>query len=221
LTRAGATGISRERIAHEALAIIDREGVDGLTMRRLADRLGVGTMTLYGYVRNKEELLDAAVDAAVDPAVELSSAGSWREQLRVLINTARGTLSRHPALVRIRLSQPVLRPEALRFGEAGVSILLAAGFGAPEAAQAFRLLFTYTFGFAGLSPASTTDQARRQADAALALLPPDTFPTLTATREHFSRAMAGGEAFDYGLERILDGLDARLHELSSGGASAP
>jgi AcrR family transcriptional regulator len=203
------TGITRADVAAKALEILDRDGVDGLNMRRLAQDLGVGTMTLYGYVRSKEEVLDAAVDVAVSTSPGFKRSGDWRRDLRTLIEGAWRNLNQHPALVQIRLREPVLRPEALRFGEAGMDILLRAGFPAAEAAQSFRLLFTYAFGFAGLSPDRDAELARRQADGVLATLDPQRYPHLTAAREEFSAAMAGHAAFAYGLERILDGLEAR------------
>jgi AcrR family transcriptional regulator len=207
------TGLTRADVAAKALEILDRDGVDGLTMRRLAEELEVGTMTLYGYMRNKEEVLDAAVDLAVSTSPGFKRSGDWRTDLRALIVGSWRNLNRHPALVQIRLRQPVLRPEALRFGEAGMAILIGAGFPPAEAARSFRLLFTYAFGFAGLSPDRETESARRQADAVLIGLDPDHYPSLTGAREEFTRAMAGHEAFEYGLERILDGLEARLARL--------
>ncbi len=178
-------------------------------MQRLAERMGVGTMTLYGYFRSKDELLDAIVDAAVAHPEPRLSTGSWREQLDELAHLAHRRLAAHPALVQIRLREPVLRPEALRFGEAGLEILHGAGFDDAEAAQAFRLLFTYVVGFAALSPERTVAQQRQQAAAAIALLPPERYPNLTRAADQASKAMAGEEAFEYGLERILDGLEAR------------
>ncbi len=95
-------------------------------MRRLADELRVGTMTLYGYFRNKQDLLDAVVNAAVKETPLRSFEGHWREQARELMQVAWSNLSRHPSLVQIRVRQPVLRPEALRFAEAGLGILQGA-----------------------------------------------------------------------------------------------
>ena len=213
-TRAGRRpGLSRRQVTAAALEIVDREGLDALTMQRLADALGVGTMTLYGYVRSKDELLDAVVDAAVEGVEPLSGEGSWRERGRELATVAYRMLARHPALVQIRLRQPVLRPEALRFGEAAMGILLDAGFDKREAAQSYRLLFTYVVGFASLSPEQTADEARRQAAAAIAMLPPEAYPNLSQAAAEASAAMAGEEQFQYGLERILDGLEARLAAL--------
>jgi AcrR family transcriptional regulator len=196
--------------------MIDRDGLEGLTMQRLADRMGVGTMTLYGYFRSKDELLRSVVDAAVRPSERPESGGTWRDQMRSLVAVAHRTLSRHPALVQIRFREPILRADALRFGERVLGILIDAGFEPREAASAFRLIFTYTFGFAGLSPVAGTRDAREQAAIAAARLPVDQFPHLTATAAEWTHAMAGSEQFDYGLDRILDGLQARLDAGAAG-----
>lgn len=82
-----------------------------------------------------------------------------------------------------------------------------------DAASAFRLIFTYTFGFAGLSPASSAEQAREQAAETAAALPLDRFPHLSATAPYWTQAMAGEEQFSYGLDRILDGLQVQLEQV--------
>ena len=201
--------LTRGEIAQAALELADSEGLEALNMRGLAERLGVGTMTLYGYFRNKEELLDALVDAAVMETTLTPVAGDWTEQLRSVVRSAREGLLRHPSIIELRVRRPVLRPEALRFGEAVLQILRGAGFGVDEAVAAFRLLFTYTVGFAALSPADATDSDRNAARAAIAALPPDEFPALTEARDAASAAMGGEEMFSYGLDRIIDGLAAR------------
>lgn len=214
MTPASSARLTRERVIGAALEIADRDGVDALSMRRVADALGVGTMTLYGYFANKREMLDAIVDAAVDAPIDPRAAADpdapWRNRLRDLVYTARRVLAEHPGLVQIRLRQPVLRPDALRFAEAALAILTEAGFGRADAARSFRLIFTYVFGFAGLSPDDRTAQARREALAAIAVLEPGDYPSLTAAAAEASEAMAGEESFAFGLERILDGLEARL-----------
>jgi AcrR family transcriptional regulator len=203
--------LSREQVARAALDLADANGLEALSMRALADRLDVGTMTLYGYYRNKDELLDAVVDVAMsDAEPDLPPVEGWKEQLRSLVLRARRNLQQHPSLVELRVRRPVLRPDALRFSETSLRILRDAGLDIREATAAFRLLFTYTFGFAALSPAEATDADRRAALAALAALPPEDYPALTEARHEASQAMGGDEVFEYGLERILDGLEARL-----------
>jgi AcrR family transcriptional regulator len=179
-------------------------------MRRLADHLGVGTMTLYGYFRSKDELLDAVVDAAVAEREPFSFEGSWQEQIRRLMQGSRRSLGRHPGLVKVRAERPVLQPEALRFAESGMRILRAAGFDAADAARAFRLLFTFVFGYVSFSPDETAEQARRDSRAATAALPAEEYPSLSECSEELAEAMAGDETFDFGLDRIIDGLEAHL-----------
>ena len=204
------SGLTREQIADAALALADAEGLDAVSMRTLAERLGVGTMTLYGYFRSKDELLDALVDSAVGGTEPPPLEGAWTEQLREAVRHGRRGLLLHPSIVELRVRRPVLRPEALRFAETLLGILRDAGFEVGEATAAFRLLFTYTVGFAALSPAEATEEDRGAARAALAALPPDEFPALTEARDEASIAMGGEEVFEYGLARIIDGLQARL-----------
>lgn len=205
--------LSTEQIARVALVIADEEGLDAVTMQRVGRELGVGTMTLYGYFPSKAELLDAVIDATVQDVELPSGDGPWRDDLRALAERALDVLSRHPSLVALRFRQPVVRPDTLAFGEAAMRILQRAGFGAAEAAQAFRLIFTFVVGYAGLSPEQSTDTDRRQAAAALAALPPERFPVLTSAAAQASQAMSGAEQFAYGLERILDGLQVRVQLL--------
>lgn len=212
--------LSREQVAAAALELADDEGIDALTMRRLADALGVGTMTLYGYFANKRELLHAVLDAAVaDRTGAPQPEEGWRGQLAGLVRLARRNMLRHPALVEIRVREPVLQPEALRFAEQALRALTGAGFPAREAAQAFRLLFTYCFGFATFSPAHAMEQDRAAARAAIVALPPADYPALTGAAAEAAEAMGGEEAFDYGLERILDGLEARLGDQAGSGSA--
>src|SRR4051794_14245947 len=202
--------LSPEQVAAAALELLDRDGLDALSMRRLAERLGVGTMTLYGYFRNKDELLDAVVDAAVDEREPFSFEGTWQDQIRRLMRGSRRNLGRHPGLVKVRADRPVLQPEALRFAETGMTILRRAGFGPRDAARAFRLLFTYVFGYVSFSPDESAERARRDSRAATAALPADEYPALHESGEELAEAMAGQETFDFGLDRIIDGLEAHL-----------
>ena len=201
------------RIAREALAMLDAEGVEALSMRRLAERLDVGTMTLYGYFRSKEELLDAAVGAAVEDFDFTPPEGDARTQLRAHAHAVRDVLARHPALPRIRGRQPIMQPAAFRMSEPGMRILLDAGFPPGEAAQAFRVLFVHIFGSMLFGGDALSPGEQRAARASLHLLPEDEFPAIAATADAIATTMAGPEQFDYGLERILDGFEARLREL--------
>jgi AcrR family transcriptional regulator len=202
--------LSRERIARAALELADSEGIDAFSMRRLAAALGAGTMTLYGHFGDKQELLNAVVAVAVadQPLPEFS--GTWREQAHQLAAYLRQTFARHPCVVEIWARQPVVGAGALRGPEAGMRILDDAGFEPEEAAKSFRLLITYIFGFALFSAPRSGPRAQERTRQALASLSPETHPHLSEAAGPFSQAMASDDAFSYGLDRILDGLELRL-----------
>jgi AcrR family transcriptional regulator len=203
--------LSREHLGATALRIVDREGVDALSMRRLADELGVGTMTLYGYVRSKRELLDAAIDAAAADFDAPPAEGTPRERARAFLLAVVAWLERHPALVEIRGEEPIVRPAAFRISEIGMGILLDAGFGEEEAALAFRLFFAYVFGAALIGPRPAERSAPTSSRAAIATLSPEEFPSLLAAAPQLMEAFGGGPEGDaYAIERILDGLEQRL-----------
>jgi AcrR family transcriptional regulator len=167
-------------------------------------------MTLYGHFRDKRELLDAVIDAAVTDTELPRFEGSWRDQVRQFAAYSEQLFARHPSVVDIWARQPVLGQASLRNVEAGVGILVAAGFEPEEAVKAFRLLVTYTFGFALFNMPRSAPGEREAARAALGSLPPEEYARLRETAGPFSGAMAGDDTFAYGLERILDGLEASL-----------
>ena len=202
--------LSRDDVARRALEFLDTHGLEGLSMRRLAGEIGVGTMTLYGYFASKDELLDAVVDAAVaDREIPLEG-GSWQERLRRLMHFTHDAVGRHPALVKLRAERPVLRPEALRFCERTMTILLDAGFAKADAARAFRLFFTYVLGFALFSPAGSEQDAAAASRRAMLPLDPEEYPSMLGASRELAGAMAGTDAFAFGLDTIIAGLESRL-----------
>ena len=204
-------GLSRERIAAAALELVDREGIDALTMRRLGRELGVGAMTLYGYFADKEELVAAVLDRASADGPAIPVEGPWRERLRALMFGIRETLVRHPSGVELRLRRPILSRGALRVTETGLQILDEAGFPPAEAARAYRTLFVYVFGFASFNPRGSGEEVKRETLAVLRALDPEAYPRLSGAAVEAVETMAGeDEQFAYGLDRLLDGLEASL-----------
>jgi AcrR family transcriptional regulator len=203
---------SREAIARAALEIVDREGLDALSMRRLAAELDMGTMTLYGYFRTKGDLLEAVIEeAAAWPRVP-EPEGPWEERLRRLAHRMRQGLTRHRSLIEVRLRRPIAGPKSLRGTEVGIRALMDAGFDRAEAARAFRVIFLYVFGFVAFSDPEpeVTDERRRVQVAVAAALPPDELPLLSEMGVEMAEAMGGDEQFEYGLDAVLAGIAARL-----------
>jgi AcrR family transcriptional regulator len=203
--------LSREEIADAALIMVDKRGIETLTMRALAAELGVGTMTLYGYFADKRELLDAAIGLGAE-RVEFSppSGGSWQKRLRQLMQTVLASLIEHPSLVQLRREGPILNPAALRACETGLRILTEAGLSEKDAAWAWRLLFIYVFGYAAYgSPRGASPDVQKAWREELAALPPDEYALTIAVADDAAATLSGTEAFERGLDVIVAGLAAR------------
>ena len=202
-------GLSPELIATTALELSDRAGEAGISMRRVAEELGVTPMALYAHFRDKDELLDAVIDLAASELTLPSERGPWKRQLRLLMDEIRRGVERHPGALRTRLARPLMTPGALRTSERGMRILKGAGFRTRDAASAWRALFSYTLGFATYSSEGAAADARRHARGALASLPEAEFPALTSAVDESTDAMGGDAQFEFGLRALIDGLERR------------
>ena len=179
-------------------------------MRGLAAELGIGTMTLYGYFRTKDEILDAVIDAGAEQLFEIpTKPRSWDGRLRQLFLNLHRSHLEHPAIVELRYKRPLLSPGALRFTEICMEILTGAGFDNRDAARAYRLLFVYTFGSSAFGPGRRPQADREQTLVALSGLPADLYPVLRAAVAEAADAMADETLFEFGLELLLEGLKKR------------
>ena len=179
-------------------------------MRGLAAELGIGTMTLYGYFRTKDELLDAVIDAGAGQLFDIrSKPRSWDAHLRQLFLNLRRTHLEHPAIVELRYKRPLLSPGALMFTEMCMEILTGAGFDNRDAARAYRVLFVYTFGFSAFGPGRRPQADREQTVTALSGLPADLYPALLSAAKEAADAMADVTLFEFGLDLLLEGLKRR------------
>ena len=199
-------GLSRERILTVAAQLAEDEGLEALSMRRLAQELDVWPMSLYTYFRDKDELLDAIAAHAAGAVALPDEADTWRERLRSLLRGVRDAVAGDPA--GAGLARAFLTPEALRLSEAALAILDEAGFARRDAVSAWRALWAYTYGFATFRVAETPAEARRRTRAAIAALPDDDYPTLLAAVQEMSSALSDEDEFDHGLELLLDGIEA-------------
>ena len=197
--------LSSDRILAAALEIADREGLDALSMRRLAQALDVWPMSVYRYFQDKDALLDAMAAGAAGRTRALSPGDSWQEQIRALLSGAQEALAGAAGLGN-RLPRAFLDPQALDLSETGLRILASAGFSPSEAARAWRALWSYTFGFATFRLAPTPDEAVRRVKAAVAALPASDYPALTEAGDDLADAFAADAEFEFGLDRLLDGL---------------
>ncbi|MEX1271299.1 MAG: TetR/AcrR family transcriptional regulator [Acidimicrobiia bacterium] len=206
-----AAGMSRERVLNSAVALAEREGVEALTMRRLARDLGAGTMTLYHYVADKDDLLDGMIDV-VFSEIDLPGADAdWRTAMRERAASVREALARHPWATGLMELRMTYGPTSLRHAEAVLDCLRAAGFSTGDATHAYWLLDSYIYGFAiqeaGL-PFGTPEQLAAMAEIVLPRVPAAEYPRLNEAAAA-SRESGYGytEEFEFGLDLILDGLE--------------
>ncbi len=207
--------LSTERVLAAAIRVADDGGVPAITMRKVAQELGVEAMSLYHHVPNKDAILDGVVDM-VFAAIELPEAGcdDWRDAIRARAFSARAVLSRHSWALGLMDSRRDPGPATLRHHDAVLGVLREAGFTLPMAAHAVSLIDSYVGGYvlqeANL-PATTPDDVEQVAGGILAHLPADELPYLTEMiADH---ALQPGydhtSEFGYGLDLILDALEAR------------
>lgn len=205
-------GLSKRRVVAEAVRLADSEGVDGLSMRRLAGVLGAGAMSLYHYVASKDELLDAMTDVVFEEIALPPEDTDWQSAMRRRAESARQALARHPWAISLMESRTAPGPANLRHHEAVLACLRRAGFSVLMATHANWLLDSYVYGFAMQEASLPFDTADELADMAEAVylpqLPPDEFPYLN---ESAAALVAAGfdpaEQFIFGLELVLAGLE--------------
>lgn len=207
--------LSRERIVRAAIQLADADGLDAVSLRKVAGVLGVGPMRLYGYIATKEELLDLMVDAVY---AEIRPAGDdWRAVLRSLAETIRHAAHRHEWFADLLGGRPQLGPNALAGGES-----VAAGMDGVDldtVVPAIAAVNAYVMGAVRreiterrAERASGMDERQWQATFGPYLrrtFATGRFPAL-ATIVHDGPHLDADETFRAGLDFLLDGIEARI-----------
>jgi AcrR family transcriptional regulator len=210
--------LSEGAIVDAALAITKAEGFEAVTMRRIAAELDTGAASLYVYVRNREELLQAMFDRAFDAlALVEPDPKRWRQQIHDLLGTFLKTLESYPGLAGALPVGPPTSENSLAGAENLLAILLAGGIKPQDAAWAcdiLALIVTATATEADVRRAAMEDSGDGREDivdrvrATFAGLPPERFPNLTANVDVMT-AGDGDERFEFAIDTFLDGLEAR------------
>ncbi|MFO0572437.1 MAG: TetR/AcrR family transcriptional regulator [Polyangia bacterium] len=203
--------VSRERALALAVELADREGLAAVTMRRLAELLGVEAMSLYHHVKNKDTILDGMVDR-VFAEIEVPSGGDWRQAMRRRADSARAALLRHRWALGLMESRTTPGPQNLAHHDAVIGCLRAGGFSVPLTAHAYAVLDSYVYGFVHSElnlPFSTSEETQAVASGIFEQLPPGSYPHLVElTVEHVLKpGYSYGNEFAFGLELILEGLE--------------
>ena len=213
--------LSRDRIVAEAIALLDEEGADRLTMRRLAERLGTGSTTLYWHVKTKDDVLDLALDA-IFAAVEIPGEGSkdWRANITALISGWRAVLLEHPWSAAL-LGRPMLGPNVLARSEFLYVTLVEAGVTEPHLTAAAYGLSNYVIGSALMQATWTAreEQGARQAAQEHFHANRDRYPVL-ATHGPLAEDSDWETSFTFGLTWLLDGIQTSAVSAHSVGGAA-
>src|SRR5215210_7942537 len=210
--------LSRERVLETAVTLADRHGIEWLSMRKLADELGVAAMSLYYYVPNKVELIDGMIDIVFSEIEPPSPEHDWKRAMRRRAISTRQALNRHRWAVGHMEGRTTHGPANLRLHNAVLGCLRAAGFSIEMTVHAYSVQDAYIYGFA----LQETDMASETADdfAAEAQRQMREYEAVLAEYPHLVEVVGGYVAksgYDYateflfGLDLILDGLD-RLRE---------
>ncbi|MFB9990434.1 TetR/AcrR family transcriptional regulator [Deinococcus oregonensis] len=195
-----------------AIVLADQEGIQALTMRKLADALGIKAMSLYHYVANKVELLDGLIDLVFAEIDLPSFEDGWKTALRARSVSVHRALMRHPWAIGLMESRTVPGPSTLRHHDAVLRCLRAGGLSLPATAHAYSVLDSYIYGFALQQinlPFNTSGQAAPVADAMLAQMPAGEYPFLVemAVNHVLQPGYAYANEYEIGLDLILDGIE--------------
>ena len=209
------TPLSRDRIHAAALQLADRDGLRGLSMRAVAQALGVEAMSLYHHVRGKEALLDGLVDAVFAEFHLPVVGGDWRAEMRSRSRSAREAMKRHPWAIGLMDSRRTPGPETLRHHDAVLGCLRAAGFSLALTGHAAALLDAHLYGFVVQELALPFQGEGELAEIGaeiLGALPEAELPHFQefALDHALQPGYAFGDEFDWGLDLLLDGLAAHL-----------
>ncbi|MDC0671212.1 TetR/AcrR family transcriptional regulator C-terminal domain-containing protein [Nannocystis radixulma] len=203
--------LSRQRVVAAAIALVDAEGRGALTMRSLADALGVQPMSLYNHVRGKEDLLDGMVDQVFGEIVLPNANGSWRPEMRARAVSARQVLSRHPWALGLLQSRAAPGPATLRHHDAVVGVLMNAGFSLAMTARAYAIVDAYVYGFVLQEATLPLDERGTELAQAIGAGPKSAdFPYLAA----FAAGHVMQPGYDFGAE-FEPGLDIVLDAVGS------
>ncbi len=206
--RPAATSI--EAAVVTGLAILDAEGLDALTIRRLAKELGVGTMTLYSYFETKDDLIDRiAAYVFGDIHTLIPESGPWDSRLTAAMKHLQATLRAHPGASTLSLTRRGPIPAIDPFRDKILGILRDGGFTLQDAIHALTALIFYVTGDIIIENARTKLETEKER-ARLAALPAQQYPNLSAAADHYASHVSQ-QAFDIGLESLIRGLALRIH----------
>lgn len=211
-----ARGLNRETLITTALAIVDRDGLGALSMRRLGAELGVDAMAAYRHLPNKGALLDGVVEAVVaeidlrtDPAL------GWRRQLRQIVDANLQVMLAHPNVVPLLAERPLTTPRSMLLVENALDIMSAEGIPLRDAILAINTMGMLTAGIATAMTSAREDApSSDEMRSSFGSLPPDEFPHIVEAIQSGQFIESYGQLLDFWTEALFDRLErARGHSI--------
>jgi AcrR family transcriptional regulator len=205
--------LSRARILKAALELVDLDGLEALTMRRLAEQLKVDPMSIYNHVDGKEALLDGIAEALWNEVQLPDVETEWRHAVRSFATALRGMAHAHPQAYRLLMARGILTAPELEAIDGAIRALERAGLNREQATEMIRTLFAYAVGYGMLElstpPPSGTTVTEQIVNLTRALPKDAPFHLVEVARLVCDCDM--DYQFNLGLDLILTGLEARLH----------
>ncbi len=204
--------LSRERIVRAALRVMDEEGLEAVSMRRVGRELRVEAMSLYNHVADKEDLLTGVIETVMSDFEFPPDADDWKESARRAARAWRDLLKAHPLVITLMSEQrkPMTSIQALRPMEHALSILRTAGLPDGETFRAFRAFGGYIQGYVLAEVANMFggQEVDIHLEDIARLLPTEELPHIAASLPHLFRCDFD-EEFEYGLDLMIRGLEAK------------
>jgi AcrR family transcriptional regulator len=203
--------LTRERVVTAGIELADRDGIESISMRRLAQELSVEAMSLYTHVRNKDDLLDGMVDAVIGKIPTSTGVADWKVSLRQMALAARSILLTHPWAPRLVESRTTPGPATLRYIDAVIGVLREGGFTIAQAHHALHILGSRALGFTQ-DLFDDSDELEPETAASLASELGATLPYVAEMVLAVTHGGALGRCdddteFEFALDFILDGLE--------------
>jgi TetR/AcrR family transcriptional regulator, tetracycline repressor protein len=198
--------LTRDRVVDAATELADEEGLAGLSMPKVAARLGVGVMSLYSHVASKDDLVDAVAQRLLGQLAAGRSPRPGLDGVRDHFRALRRLLVAHPGLGEVFATRGVTVPAVFVLLERNLTRLLEAGLEKEQAVRVYYGLLTYTLGFAEWQlPRTASDerQYRRRWDEVVDALPAEDYPTLHLLRRPLA-TVASDRQFEFGLQRLTE-----------------
>jgi AcrR family transcriptional regulator len=209
--------LNRDRIVDAALGIMDREGLDAVTMRRVAREVGVEAMSLYHHVADKDDLLDGVCARVMtDFRIPDRDDRPWTERARHGAREWRRVLKSHPNVIALfaERSKPMTEVDSLRPMEYALSLIMESGADEREAVQVFNVMGGFIMGFVMMETgqmftAGALDAQRPDPDVVAPTFPTAQLPCIAAALPHLATCDPD-EQFEFGLDLLLGGLQSRF-----------